>query len=222
MKTFDELFNIESAKYLANYIVNIFGQSDQKTKLLDYTFDISKGVFSSGENNVFFKFDIIGNEKLLEIQKFIQEGKAEQNNQAMEKFDKWIKIISLLLETQYKQSLVNKARICVLGGAIPEQIIPIKEIRVNYLEIGSRPTHDYLLSIQKKCPKGVQGPTGLSQIVMNQSMDTGQDVIDVLQRKMKQDQNFKYVTGYSKTKHFFDCSIDMWFDFSLNNKNKPK
>ena len=57
---------------------------------------------------------------------------------------------------------------------------------------------------------------------MSESYSTGEDVEDILKRKMSEDPRYACVKSYKKVKSFFDISLNLYANFELNPESKPK
>lgn len=218
------LFNKETAEEIAKNIVNNFGETNEN-RSLDCDFHLRQGVFESGDVNTWFKMDVLNNKKFKDIVSYLNDIQDDQIKEFSVLFKKWKNLIALLLESKYSNKIIDSIRNDLLGG-IDKRIMPIKKVVVKEIEIGEKPEHDYLLSIQKLVdPSTISEGDGvsLSKIAFDISDETGEDPVDVIYRlKEEGDERFKCVAEVKKTKHFYDIEIDFWIDYSLVDKEKLK
>jgi len=217
----EDLLTPETAEEVAKYIADNFGESNEK-RLLDCDFHLSKGSFHSENVNTWFKIDYEGKGTLRDIINHISEGNMELTEERIALFDKWKSMISVLLETKFKKTITNKLRKFLLGD-LPKEVMPLENMRVDFLEISEKPKHDYLLTINKLLDKNTfeEGPERLSEIIFRISDETGEDPVDVANRLKKEgDKRFQCVQNVEKRKHFYEIELDLWIDYSLASKEE--
>lgn len=226
---FLSLINHEKAEELAKYIVDIFGTKENEIDLeknIDVNFHLKAGQMEKDGNqntNTWFKFDTQEGTLCRKILDFLCDEELDAE-EVREQFETFRNSVESIIESKYSNVLREKIRKYVFPSS-PEILFPLKEIKVNFLEISEKPPIDFTIAIQKCSPPGEQ-TSQVSQDLLNTYLETREDLNDIVARKKAEgNENYKYVVGVKKTKAFYEVNLDLYVDFSvdtdlINNEKK--
>lgn len=215
--TFEELFTAANAEEVAKYIVSICGEGNENStppQNIDYDFKLVAGKFISKEVNTWFKFDTAEGTLLRTIRDTIADETIEATPERIEKFDLFIKMVSVLLETKYAPELLAKIRKNVVNN-LPPEVMPLAKVEVKVFEVSDLPALDWVVAIKKLSPKDYVAP-GVAQEIISIALETGEEPANIIRRKKEEgDNRFKYVDTAYKKKYWYECQLDLYVDYSL-------
>lgn len=239
IKDINIFFSDEYAEKCAEEIVNKFsnGKNDPETETVDYEYDLQKGeiVIDEGEytKNTSYMFDPEPSSPLRNIiEAFIHDDETRLPEIGdFEKLDEFLKEkVSKIIEEKYSNKMKETARVRVLGGA-PEEIFPISNFKM--LEIS---LHDFGRKYKVRLMRGIKvkkevlkNAKDTKDILSNKprSKSVGEEIADIhdetgksfeqiiAEKKALGDPEYDEVLGAQKVRAFYDCYVDMWFDYSI-------
>lgn len=217
-----KLLTKDTAEAVAKHIVNSAVYiKDNDSVDFDCDFKINKGVLVSDEVNTWLKFDLKDTfycEELKQIQKELVESDVLEEYQA---FDTWTGLVAAFIENKHKDKLADKIRQHLLGG-VPKKDFPLNEIKVKFIELDDVPTHDSRMRIDKMVPEGhISQP--VSEEIFELMDETGKSAEEIIEEKKAEgNPNYKYITGVTFTKEFYEVSVDLWVDYSPDPSTRPE
>jgi len=217
-----ELLTKDTADAVAKHIVNSAVYiKDNDSVDFDCDFKINKGVLVSDEVNTWLKFDLKDTFYCEEIKKIQQELVASEVAEEYEAFDTWTRLVATLIENKHKDKLADRIRQHLLGG-VPREGFPLNDIKVRFIEIDDVPAHDSRMRIDKMAPEGyISQP--VSEEIFELMDETGKSAEEIIEEKKAEgNPNYKYITGVTFTKEFYEVSIDLWVDYSPDESTKPE
>lgn len=230
-----ELLTKENAEKVAKHIVNCAKPTDGEKVEFDCEFQMVQGEFITDEVNTWLKFDLKDEFYLKEL-KQIQEEMFKDDptksdpevNAEFDLFDTWIRLVSSMLETRYKDRLSDAIRKTLLPQTTKE-LMPMDNIKVVFLELEEIPVTetgyvcDKVMSIQKLVSPEAPETAAVSEEIFRLIEETGKGPEEIIEmKKAEKDPNYAYVEGVVMTKRFFEINIELWVDYSLNPETKPE
>ena len=242
---FKELFSYENADKVAKYVVDMFGNDEDESRVVDYDFNYSEGKVVGKDTNTSFKFDTNKGTLLDDMKNTISDDKVKPTEENIIIFDDFRDKVCELLENKYKSNLLGKVRKVVMND-IPSDVMPMDSLRIDNFEITDKPSSDYVIVVQKdkRCPRDVR----LNEVVYRYAEEEGKDplnvidekkkeveaeleekdmdILDIIAEKQKEDENcdkyyFYFINDAYKRKYWFNCQVDMFVDYSLNEVETP-
>lgn len=215
-----ELLTKETAEIVAQHIVYCAEPSDGETVSFDCDFKLNQGQFLTEDINTWLKFDLKDRFFCQELKDIQQELIKSELKEEYDAYDTWTRLVSTLLETKYKTKLVDKIRKNLLSNTTKE-LMPMNSIEVKTIELDELPVNDKTMKINKMSPKGHMS-SPVSEEIFNLMNETGKSAEQIIEEKKDEgNPDYKYITGVNFTKTFFEVSIEMWVDYSLNPETNP-
>jgi hypothetical protein len=112
-------------------------------------------------------------------------------------------------------SFKSNVRKLVFGEDSPE-VFPLNTIKVYDIDITNRPENDKVLVVKKEAPQGIQTHPVTAELIKEHE-ETGRDVSEIIAEKKKnEDIRYKWVTGATWRKHFYDITVSFMIDYTPN------
>lgn len=216
-----ELLTKQTAEIAARHIVkSAVYIKDNETINFDCDFKINKGILVSEDTNTWLKFDLKDDFYCEELKKIQLEFTKIETLEEYKAFDTWINLVGTFIETKYKDKLADNIRFHLLGG-VSRDFFPLKDIKVKFIELDELPVNDKVMKIDKLSPPDFIGQP-VSEEIFKIMEETGKNAEKIIEEKKAEgDPNYKYITGVTFTKEFYECSIDLWVDYSPDESNRP-
>lgn len=214
--SFAKLFTPKSAQLAALQIIKYTQKTNDKDRLLDVDFKLGKGSgkIQSQDTNTWIKFDIALTSSI--FAPILQ--RTEQIYEATDRvdlFDKWIKIVSLLLQTKYKQQFADKLRYQNFNNQATKQMMPIQKIQIKTLQLNEPTQFDYMITVHKQRAASEQNCSGLGNQIYKVCMQKSISPQQALQILRQTDERFKCVSSIQTKKYLFHVQVSLWADYSV-------
>ncbi len=200
--------------------------SDATKENVSHDYRLSRGEMASKNPNTFFQFDpkegsVINNfKKLLFSEDFDDEPgvkltKEQINTKSL--VDAFHNDVYLEVTGSYGNILREIFHKTVIPDA-DIRIFPLKDIELVDVEILDLSSMDeqgkYQLVIEKKSPKNIAS-TPVASILSKIHSETGLPYNDIIEQKKKENNpDFKYVTGATLKKIYFECSLSFYVNYA--------
>jgi hypothetical protein len=225
----DNLFSLtlskENVDYFSQEIVNSFTEIEEEKRMVDFEFDLKGGQMSSPPENTWIRFDAKENSVIKNVLDLISDEKIEPTEKRMKLFDDFLSKVKTQLQTKYIEKLKDALRLEVFGE-VEKELFPLNTLVVKNIEISDNPDVDYSLSIEKRkslSRNDKVNNTGISQFFYEEIAKTKKTPQQILEEKKQQnDPMFEDIVSIKTKKAFFNCNIDLFVDYSANDKFKPK
>jgi len=227
--TFEETFTDDNADKLALYIVNHFGED--KTKDIDYDFSLSSGVMETsrgigaGTPNLTFKFDTLDDTDPKKILEVLCDETIEVTEDRQKLLNDFLANTGDFITTRYGNALRQKIRDVIFAGQPTAEILPMATMKFVALDIIDIPEgEESVVVVKKNVPESELDPTSeysmlsrpVSQELLQINAETGKSFRDIIkEKKAEGDLSYKYVSNVEVKKHFYECELNLFVDFSF-------
>lgn len=220
-KLFELTFSKENAELSAKEILASLEEEDSENKMLDFEFDLKKGVFSSKSENTWYKFDPKENSVLKNAIDLISDERIDPTQYRQQLFLDFLDNTAKYLEVKYLTEFKDRIRKSVLGD-VSADLFPIPNIKIINLEITELPPIDYVLLVDKlrKVDSDVD-VSGISIEIFDEVTKTGLSPQEILDKKKKENNpRYANITSIRTKKAFYMCNLDLYVDYSINQSLK--
>ncbi|MAG37976.1 hypothetical protein CMI45_01145 [Candidatus Pacearchaeota archaeon] len=209
------IFSDKTQEACVEEIISTLKNDDLPQSSFKVDFKLSKGkMVSEEEHNTVLSFDTKNNTSLRGVLDFICEVEDVDENdiKSFEEFRQGL--IGKLNSSGSQDKLKEIIREKVFQDA-SKDAMPIGKLNIIDVEISDLPEVDYVLVIKKMAPPNYQVES-VSDDLFQEHSNTSEDFEDIIKRKKDSgDIRYKYVDGVEKRKTFFEITIPIYADYSL-------
>jgi tRNA threonylcarbamoyladenosine modification (KEOPS) complex Cgi121 subunit len=229
--TFEEVFTIDNADRMALYIVNHFGED--QTKAIDYDFSLSSGVMSTsgglgeGTPNLSFKFDTMAGSLPRQILEVLCDDDIDVTEERQKIFNNFLVNTGDFITNRYGNALRQQIRDVIFASTPTPEILPMASMKFIALCIEDIPEgEENVIVVKKDVPEKELDPTSeysmeshsVSEELFNLHRETGKSFNEIVEeKKAAGDLSYKYISNVDVKKHFYECELNLFVDFSFIN-----